>query len=368
MTERMPRAAMVLLVAASLVVSLAGVRATRDILGPAVLALVLTITVHPVRRYLVGRGVPGWLVSLAVVVSIYVLLLGVTFAVIFAIGRLAALVPSYTADLQDYVDDITAWLGDQGVGEEQVAAMGDAINFGSLVGVASDVFGAVLGLASNLFFIVTVALFMAFDTASTQRVLDRVHAVRPDLVDALASFAHGTRTYMGVSAGFGLIVAVIDGIALALMGVPGAFVWAVLAFVTNFIPNIGFVIGVVPPALIGLLEGGPGLMLGVIAVYSVINFVIQSIIQPRYVGDAVGLTPTITMLSLVFWAWAVGALGALLAVPLSLLMRALLIEADPSARWVLPLISGRLDELEPPPEPEAAPEPAPQPEPEPGGR
>ena len=191
---------------------------------------------------------------------------------------------------------------------------------------------------------------MAFDTTRTQRVLDRLRATKPDLVDALASFAHGTRTYMAVSAGFGLIVAVIDGVALALMGVPGAFVWAVLAFVTNFIPNIGFVIGVIPPAIIGLLEGGPGLMLAVIAVYSVINLVIQSIIQPRYVGDAVGLTPTITMLSLVFWAWALGPLGALLAVPLSLLMRALLIEADPGARWALPLVSGQL-----PPDPRPGP-------------
>jgi hypothetical protein len=66
------------------------------------------------------------------------------------------------------------------------------------------------------------------------------------------------------------------------------------------------------------------------------------VIQPRYVGDAVGLTPTITMLSLVFWAWAIGALGALLAVPLSLLARALLIEADPDAKWALPLVSGRV--------------------------
>jgi predicted PurR-regulated permease PerM len=342
--------AVVLLVAASLTVALAGVRAVADIVGPAVLALVLTITVHPVRRYLVGKGLPEWLVSLAVVVSVYFLLLGVTFAVIYAIGRFAALVPSYTADLEGYIADVTGWLADRGIGEQQVAAMDNAFDFGSLVTVASDIFGAVLGLASNLFFIVTVALFMAFDTASTEQVFDRIRAVKPDLVDALVSFAHGTRTYMGVSAGFGLIVAVIDGVALQLMGVPGAFVWAVLAFVTNFIPNIGFVIGVVPPAIIGLLEGGPGLMIGVLVVYSVINFVIQSIIQPRYVGDAVGLTPTITMLSLVFWAWTIGPLGALLAVPLSLLMRALLIEADPSARWAMPLISGRLGEPEPAPE------------------
>ncbi len=353
MTERLSRTAVVLLVAASLTVALAGVRAVADIIGPAVLALVLTITVHPIRRYLVRRGLPQWLVSIASVVSVYILLIGVTVSVVYAIGRLAALVPEYTAELEGYVADAGTWLEDRGVDEEQAAAMTGALDSGKLLTIASDIFGAVLGLASNLFFIVTVALFMAFDTASTQQVLDRVRTIKPDLVDALASFAHGTRTYMAVSASFGLIVAVIDGIALHLMGVPGAFVWAVLAFVTNFIPNIGFVIGVIPPAIIGLLEGGPGLMLGVLAVYSVINVVIQSIIQPRYVGDAVGLTPTITMLSLVFWAWAIGPLGALLAVPLSLLMRALLIEADPEARWMMPLISGRLGEPEPEPEPAA---------------
>ena len=93
------------------------------------------------------------------------------------------------------------------------------------------------------------------------------------------------------------------------MGVPGAFVWAVLAFVTNFIPNIGFVIGVIPPALIALLDSGPGLMIAVIVVYSVINFVIQSVIQPRVVGDTVGLSPILTFLSLVFWTWVDRATG-----------------------------------------------------------
>ena len=71
-------------------------------------------------------------------------------------------------------------------------------------------------------------------------------------MDALGSFAQGTRTYLGVSAMFGLIVAVIDTVALWALGVPGAFIWGVLAFITNFIPNIGFVIGVIPPALVGL--------------------------------------------------------------------------------------------------------------------
>ena len=348
----LPRIAVVLIVTAALTITLAGMRATAEILGPAVLALVLTITVHPVRRVLVRWGWPDWVISLVVVVTVYLMLLAVTLAIGYSIGRLAVLVPEYVPDLEDAVANTTEWLQDRGVGGDQVDALTNAFDFGSVVPLIGSIFGAAASVLSDLFFIVTLALFMAFDTRGTQRVFARLWDRRPYFVDALTHFTRGTRTYMAVSATFGFIVAVIDGVALELLGVPGAFVWAVLAFVTNFIPNIGFVLGLIPPAILGLLEGGPSLMLAVLAVYSVINVVIQSIIQPRIVGDAVGLSPTITMLSLVFWAWVLGPLGALLAVPLSLLVRALLIEADPRAAWALPLVSGRL-----PPEP--APEPAP---------
>jgi predicted PurR-regulated permease PerM len=74
--------------------------------------------------------------------------------------------------------------------------------------------------------------------------------------------------------------------------------------------------------------------------------VIQSVIQPKVVGDAVGLSATLSFLSLVFWAWVLGALGALLAIPLSLLVKALLVDVDPRARWLNPLIG---DTRTPPP-------------------
>ena len=239
-------------------------------------------------------------------------------------------------------------LRDLGVKQDQIDAVVGAIDPGQLVDVATSVLSGSLGILTDLFFLLTVLIFMAFDTDSTRRGLASLGKRFPDPVAALANFARGTRGYMVVSAGFGLIVAVIDGVALQIMGVPGAFVWAVLAFVTNFIPNIGFVLGVIPPALIALLDSGPGLMIAVIVVYSVINFLIQSVIQPRVVGDTVGLSPILTFLSLVFWTWVIGPLGALLAVPLTLLTRALLVEADPGARWALPLIAGKADPTEPP--------------------
>jgi predicted PurR-regulated permease PerM len=149
-----------------------------------------------------------------------------------------------------------------------------------------------------------------------------------------------------------LIVAILDTGALWIIGVPLPVLWGLLSFLTNFIPNIGFLIGLVPPALLGLLEGGWSMMLTVIAVYCVLNLVIQSLIQPRFVGDSVGLSMTMTFLALLFWAWLLGPLGALLAIPMTLLFKALLVDVNPSGRWAVAL-AGSLEKA-PAPTPEPA--------------
>jgi len=334
------RSTRVLLTAAAAVVVIAGIKASSDIIGPLVLALALTIVFHPMRARLDSR-LPSWAASVVVLVCAYALVLALIVSVVVALGQLAVLVPSYASEIDDYVQDVGGWLDNAGMGSDQVAAATDAIDTGRLVDLVTGILSGVLALLSNLFFLFALMLFLAFDASKTRELAAGARREHAGFVDAMASFAHGTRSYLAVSAVFGLIVAVIDTAVLYALGVPGAFVWGVLAFVTNFIPNIGFVIGLVPPAVIALLEGGPGLMLAVIAVYCVVNLVIQSVIQPKVVGDVVGLSTTLTFLSLVFWTWVLGPLGALLAVPMSLFFKAVLVEMDPEARWVAPLVSGR---------------------------
>lgn len=344
----MPRAVVVLLAAAALTITLAGVRSISGILGPSFLALVLVVTVHPWRAGLERRGLPRWAASIVVVVLTYAIIVAITLSLIIAVGRLAVLVPHYSGRFDHIVNELTRWLHARGVGQPQVEKVAKSLDVGKLVSAATSILGAVLGVLKNLFFIALVLIFITFDTPGMLAGLAAAKKKRPDLINAMENFASGTRSYMVVSSVFGFIVAAIDTAALAIIGVPGAFVWGVLSFVTNFIPNIGFVIGLVPPALLGLLQGGVTEMIVVIVVYSVANLVVQTIIQPRFVGDAVGLSTTLTFLSLAFWAWALGALGALLAVPLSLMVRSLLVESDPDARWLLPLISGSPEEIEHP--------------------
>ena len=344
---RAPALTLVLFLAGIALV-LASVRSLADLIGPIFLALVITVSLHPIRIWLERFRLPEWAMSVIMLAGAYLLLIALTLALMVSVAQLAGLIPEYSDQIQEGVASAGNALRDLGVKQDQIDAVVNTLDPGQLFDVAMSVLSSTLGVLGDLFFLFTVLLFITFDTDATRRSLASVHRKLPNVVDALGSFARGTRNYMGVSAGFGLIVAVIDGLVLYFMGIPGAFVWAVLAFVTNFIPNIGFIIGVIPPAIIALLDGGVDQMLAVIVVYSVINFVIQSIIQPRVVGDAVGFSATLTFLSLVFWTWAIGPVGALLAVPLSLLARALLVEADPRTRWALPVIAGKPIEVDPP--------------------
>nr|WP_276607413.1 AI-2E family transporter [Kocuria sediminis] len=339
----MGRPVAVLVGLAAAVVVVLGMRTMADLLGPAFLALVLTLAAHPLRGWFVRRGLPGWVGTAVALVAVYAALLVLTASLVVAGARFATLVPTYQAELDALLDGLVAALAQFGVGQEQISRILSGVDLGRVASLAGGLLGGLLALLTDLFFIVTLVLFMAVDAASFPGKLAALRGAPGELAVALGHFAATSRKYLIVTTAFGLIVAVVDTLALIWLGVPVAVLWGLLAFITNYIPNIGFVLGLVPPALIGLLEGGPRLMLAVVVVYSVVNVVIQTFIQPKIVGDAVGLSVTVTMLSLVFWAATLGALGALLAVPLTLFFKAVLVDADPRTRWVGPLLSGAAD-------------------------
>ena len=336
----LPRTLVVLLGGAAAVIIIAGLRSTSDLVAPAFLALVLTISAHPLRRWLAKHGVPVWLATTAVITTVYLVLLVLILALVIAVARLAELLPQYQSDLQNLVSEATTWLAGFGVDQNQINAIVEALDPGQAIALIADAFSGLLSVLSDLFFIVTLLLFLAVDGVALPVNLSAMDSSHGRFADAMAGFATGTRRYIVVSTVFGLIVAVLDVGLLYLLGIPLPWLWGMLAFITNYIPNIGFVIGLIPPVILGLLENGWSGALAVIAGYCVLNVVIQSVIQPRFVGQAVGLTTSLTFLSLVFWAWVFGPLGALLAIPFSLFTKALLVDADPGNRWLLPLLSG----------------------------
>ncbi|WP_410566926.1 AI-2E family transporter [Amycolatopsis sp. cmx-4-61] len=334
-----PRALVVLLGAAAAVVVLAGVQAVAWFAGPVFLALVVVITLDPVRTWLRRKGWPRWLTVGVLVVTVYAILVGFFLVFVVSVAQLSALAPRYTGRVDELLHDGLTVLGRFGVGEPELRTMLSSLDTGKLVGLAGSLLAGVGGLVTNLAFLFALLLFLSAETAWAGQRLGRIARDRPWISAALRGFASGTRRYLLVTTVFGGLVAALDTTALALLGVPGALLWGLLAFVTNYIPNVGFVIGVAPPAVIALLDGGWRSLLIVIVVYAALNFVVQSLIQPRFVAGSVGLSTLVTVLALVFWTWLLGPLGAVLAVPATLLAKALLVDVDPRARWADALLS-----------------------------
>jgi AI-2 transport protein TqsA len=329
-----PRWLLLLVGLAAATLAIAGLRAVAWLVAPVFLALVVVVALAPVQGWLRRIGVPRWLATTVLLILVWAVLLAFVALLVVSAAQLAALLPDYADRAQVLINDVVADLNTAGLVSGQLSDLIGQIDYGSIVGLATGLLSQLMGAASTLVLLLSALVFMAIESSGFPRRMALVGEERPHLPVALTLFTQGTRSYLLVSTVFGAVVAVGDWIALTIIGVPAAALWGLLAFVTNYVPNIGFVLGVVPPALLGLLAGGWSELIAIVVVYSLLNFVVQTLVQPRFVGDSVGLSMTVTFIALLFWSWVLGALGALLAIPLTLLVKALLVDVDPRGHWL----------------------------------
>jgi predicted PurR-regulated permease PerM len=330
----MPRWLVLLVGAAAATVAIAGVRSIAWLVGPLLLALIVVIALMPVQRFLQRHGWPRWAGATVLLVLVWTILLAFVALLVVSIAQFAALLPNYADSAEALIASVVDDLNDRGIVSGQLSDLVSQFDYSQLVGVATGLLARLSATATTLVLLLSALVFLAIESGGFGRRLGLIAAERPHLPIALGLFARGTRSYLLVSTVFGAIVALFDTIALAIIGIPLPVVWGLLSFITNYVPNIGFVLGLVPPAILGLLGGGWTEFWIVVAVYALLNFVVQTLVQPRFVGDSVGLSMTVTFVALLFWGWVLGALGALLAIPLTLLVKALLVDVDPRGHWL----------------------------------
>lgn len=334
---------LVLVGVAAALLALQGLTQYASFLAPLFFAINMVIIVHPLHTWLVGRlHWPVWLAALTALVVIVTALLGFFYAVGWALFALVTALPAYSAQFGQLGQDLLDWLSQYGLTTDLMATNLES-NVSNIAGLLTDwllsVASNISGMAVMIAIIITAVFFLIIDSMTIRRRVEVILLQRPHIARSLLSFTAGVRRYWVVTTVFGLIVAALDMGYMLLLGIPLAGVWMVLAFVSNYIPNIGFVIGMVPPTVMGLLHGGWVDALLVIAGFSVINVVMQSLIQPKVTGDAVGVTPTVSFVSVLLWSVVLGPLGALLALPATLLLKALLVDPNPEVRFVNALIA-----------------------------
>ena len=339
----LPRSAVILLALACATVVAFGLAAMRGIVTPVFFAFVLTLCVHPLRRWMQGHGVPRGLATGSTIAAVFALLTGFAAVLVASLAQFSALLPQYAPQIEQLGASIAQMLEAVGFGPEQTQTVQQEFTPESIIEFIGGILGNITSIAGGLVVILTMLILMAVDGSRMPALLTHLNHHRPALVTAFNGFGNGVRRYMIATTVLGVAQGLFNWLILVLLQVPGALLWGLLSFICSFIPNIGYFIAIIPPLFFGFLTGGWPTALAVIVIYGGINGVIQSIIQPKYVGNAVALSETITFTSVLFWAVILGPVGAILAVPLTLLGRTILLDSDPAIAWWRPLTGDNRD-------------------------
>jgi AI-2 transport protein TqsA len=336
-TSPLPRALTILLGLAAAVVAIMGARELAWLIGPVFLALVIVLLVHPLHTWLRHKKVPEGVALVLLLLAIFGVLVVLGTIMVLAIGRLVTVLPTYAAEADGLVSRLRDLLIAQGISRDTVAALLSEVSVGAVVQRLAPLLSGVAGLVMNAIFLLSLMLFLGIDATGALGRMAAVNRLRPRLGEAFRIFSANTRRFLGVTTVFAVITGLADTLLLLWLDIPLAILWGLLAAICNYIPYVGFVIGLVPPAILALLIGDWPLMVFVIIAFIVLNSLFTSLIQPYFVGDAVGVSMPVTLVALVFWGWVLGPLGAILAIPLTLLVKAVLVDTDPSAAWAIAL-------------------------------
>lgn len=339
----LPRVAVVLLSFGSAAAAVFGLWALQSVAAPVALALVLTICAHPVRGALERIRVPRGVATVLAILLVFALLAGFVGALLVALTQFTTLLPQFTPQLEQIGEDISAWLASIGVGAQSAETIVSGFEPSNLIDFVAGVLGGITGIIFSLVVILTLVMLMALDATYLSTLFGQLRRTRPTVVSAIQGYAVSVRRYMVAATGLGVLQSTLNFIALTLLGVPAPLLWSLLSFICSFIPNVGYFLAIIPPTVFGLLIGGWPTAIAVILTYGIINVIVQSIVQPLLVSNVVALGQTITFVSVLFWTPVLGAVGAVLAVPLTLLVRAILLDADPHATAWRPL-TGDIDE------------------------
>ncbi|MCG9731850.1 AI-2E family transporter [Shewanella sp. Isolate13] len=331
-------------ISAFIVVILAGIKAASPIVVPFVLSVFIAVICNPMISWMTRHRAPRGLAVLLLMVFIVMMGLWLASVVGTSINEFSKQLPFY----RDQLIDQFSWVVEKlaafniQISKEQILAYFDP---GVALSMTTNMLSGVGSVMANLFLIILTVVFMLFESNGFST---KMHLALddPDMrLKQVDRFLHSVNQYMViktlVSLGTGLII----GVGLYFIGVDYALLWGVIAFLFNYIPNIGSIIAAIPSVLLAFIQLGPGAAGGVALLYLGTNTVMGNAVEPRYMGKGLGLSTLVVFLSLIFWGWLLGSVGMLLSVPLTMIVK-IALESSSGGRWLAVLLGDDVSEAQ----------------------
>jgi predicted PurR-regulated permease PerM len=321
---------------AAFVVVVAGMRASADLIVPFLLALFVAIISAPALDRLERWGLPRAVAMIVVLVAVIVAGIAITGLFGSSLRQFTVNLPEYTERLNGYMETVEGWLNDLGVPFDARNLSG-IIDASKVMRLAADIFNSFGHVLTRAFLIFLTVVFILLEAASFTVKLRAIAADAEDTLEHLGNVAESIKRYLAIKTLTSLATGLVIGVSLHLIGVENAVLWALLAFMLNYVPNIGSIIAAVPAVLFALVQLGVGGALATAAIFLAVNVIIGSVLEPRFMGRGLGLSTLVVFVSLVFWGWVLGPVGMFLSVPLTMTAK-IALGANEKTRWIAVLL------------------------------
>ena len=319
------------IVLASVVIVLAGAKSASEILVPFLLSLFIAIILSPSYNFLNKKGLPS-AISLTIVISVFIVFLILVVKLIgSSVHEFSANIDFYNQQLLHIFSKFTDFVKSMGI-EVDYEAIGNIINTKQIMNFSTVIIKSIGSIFADGFVILLTVIFMISESKYFIYKLEYASSEN-EAVNHIEEIFNRIKEYMVLKAVISILTGFIIWIALTIVGTDYAFLWAVLAFILNFIPNIGSIIAAVPAVLLTLVQLGTVSALIVSGIYVVVNIIIGSVIEPKVMGKGLGLSTLVVFLSLIFWGWLFGIVGMLLSIPLTIMAK-IIFNANDNTRWI----------------------------------
>ena len=340
----------ILLNLAAFIVIVAGMRAASALIVPFLLALFLSVLCSTPLRWLTNRRIPRVVAVTAlvlIILSVGTLLGGLLGTTVFDLGRSAAQYDqAFSRQVAAFEMSLSGWLQRFGVASSQ-QILSDYVEPSRLFGLLQEGVANLGQVLANGFLILLTMVFMLLELSSFPTKL-RVALGEQDATEARDNFQRvgiAIKRYVALKTVISLGTGIAITIWMLLLGVDYPILWGVLAFLLNYIPNIGSIIAAIPAVLLAWLQIGLGTAIVAALGFLLVNVLMGNFIEPKVMGYRVGLSTLVVFISLVFWGWILGPVGMLLSVPLTVMVR-IMLGTNESTRWIAILLgSDRSGEL-----------------------
>jgi predicted PurR-regulated permease PerM len=324
-----------LIVAAAFVIVVAGMKQAASIIVPFLLAAFVSIIAAQPLFFLKRKGVPMALALLIVVIAGLIIGLGISLLVGTSLDDFSRSIPEYQTRIHEKMTVLFEWFKDIGINVPDKDIV-KAFNPGSAMKLVALILSGLGGVLKNAFLIVITVIFILLEASSFPAKL-RTTLNDPNKLDYFDKFVHSVRRYMSIKTVVSIATGILIATWLAILGVDFFILWGLLAFLLNYVPNIGSIIAAVPAVLLALIQLGTGSAILTGSGYLVVNLLIGNVIEPRVMGQGLGLSTLAVFLSLVFWGWVLGPVGMLLSVPLTMTLK-IALDSSEETRWIAYLL------------------------------